>query len=173
MDNGETYEATGKYNYVATITSTIEGDAYWKDQATNEIVCVNKTFPYTLIDNATFYSVEGTCPEDVVTRTIVTKNAGKTILNVERSTKKAFTATGVVYIKNPTGEFDAETDLVLGGEGVRKGTAKYTDLTGTYAPSFNDTYLSGATVYVRPYMEFANGEPYYGDVVKFVNGVQQ
>ena len=172
IDNGETYEATGKYSDVATYTSTL-ANAYWVDKNTDEIVCVFPTFPYMISDNATFESRQGTAPETVM-RTIVTKNGSKNILNIERSTKKTIATTGVIYIVNPNSDFSAENDLKLDLEGVKKGTAKFTAQTGTYSPSFSDTALAGKTIIARPYIEFKDGsEPFYGDLITFVNGQLQ
>ena len=173
IDNGETYEATGNYSDVATFTSTLGADAYWVDRNTGEVVCVNATFPYSIIDNATFESRQGAAPETVM-RTIVTKNGSKNILNIERSTKKAIATTGIIYIVNPESDFSAENDLKLDLEGVKKGTAKFTTQTGTYSPSFSDTALAGKTIIARPYIEFVDGSaPFYGDLITFVNGVLQ
>lgn len=173
IDNGETYEATGKYSDIATYTSTL-GNAYWVDKNTDEIVCVTATFPYQIIDNATFESVEGSAPVDTVMRTIVTKNGTKNIMNIERSTKKAIATTGIIYIVNPKSDFNAEDALKLDLEGVKKGTAKFTTQTGTYSPSFSDTALANKTIIARPYIEFVDGsEPFYGDLITFVNGVLQ
>ncbi len=173
IDNGETYEATGKYSDVATFTSTLGANAYWVDKNTGEVVCVNATFPYQIIDNATFESRQGAAPETVM-RTIVTKNGSKNILNIERSTKKTIATTGIIYIVNPESDFSAENELKLDLEGVKKGTAKFTTQTGTYSPSFSDTALAGKTIIARPYIEFVDGSaPFYGDVITFVNGVLQ
>jgi len=173
IDNGETYEATGNYSDVATFTSTLGADAYWVDRNTGEVVCVNATFPYSIIDNATFESRQGAAPETVM-RTIVTKNGSKNILNIERSTKKTIATTGIIYIVNPESDFSAENDLKLDLEGVKKGTAKFTTQTGTYSPSFSDTALAGKTIIARPYIEFVDGSaPFYGDLITFVNGVLQ
>jgi hypothetical protein len=146
------------------MTSTLEGDAYWVDKnANDQIVCVNKTFPYTITDNGTFESREGACPVDTVMRTNVTRSGDRIIFNVERSTKKNFVTTGVVFsYTNPVPTLD--------GENCSKGTAKFTTKTGTYSPSFSATNLSTKTVYVRPYMEFASGEPFYGKTVTVING---
>lgn len=162
IDNGQTIVEEGKYSDIARRTSSYAGDAYWVDaNDTSKIVCVNKAFPYQIIDSASFKSVEGTCPVDTVTTTTVREENGTVVFYVQRSTNKNIKTTGIVY------SVSGNNMPTIGGEGCTKASAKFTDKTGLYAPSVNLTWLGSRTFYARPYIEFADGTIYYGDVAQY------
>lgn len=162
IDNGQTIVEEGKYSDIARRTSSYAGDAYWVDaNDESKIVCVNKAFPYQIIDSASFKSVEGTCPVDTVTTTTVREENGTVVFYVQRSTNKNIKTTGIVY------SVSGNNNPTIGGEGCTKASAKFTDKTGLYAPSVNLTWLGSRTFYARPYIEFADGTIYYGDLAQY------
>ena len=162
IDNGQTIVEEGNYSDIARRTSSYAGDAYWVDaNDESKIVCVNKAFPYQIIDSASFKSVQGTCPVDTVTTTTVREENGTVVFYVQRSTNKNIKTTGIVY------SVSGNSMPTIGGEGCTKASAKFTDKTGLYAPSVNLTWLGSRTFYARPYIEFADGTIYYGDLAQY------
>jgi len=153
IDGDYTWVAEGDYSDVATYTAVYGGN-YWVIDGTDTIVCVNKTFPYQMIDSGlTFRAVEGECPVETVTKSTVRAENGYAVFYIERSTSKTIKQTGMVYsttTSNPT----------FGAEGCGIISAKNTEQTALFAPSVEISLLNGKTLYGRAYIEFTDGTYY-------------
>lgn len=159
IDGDETWIGEGNYSDIAT-HSAKNGD-YWVIDGTDTIVCVNKTFPYQMIDNMTFRSVAGECPVETVTKTTIREENGFAVFYIERSTSKPIKQVGMVF---------SATDSTpsFGEEGCFLTTSKTTVQTGLYAPSLKISNIpAGGVMYGVPYIEFADGTYYEGDVFHY------
>ena len=169
-DAGEVYTATGTYSDLVTMESNYPGAAYWKIAGTDTIIGVNKEIRHIITDNASFESVQGACPVYATANVTKREADGKVYFNVERSTSKQIATTGLIWHTVSTADdtFDPDTDLVLNGEGVKKGTAKYTTQEDLYTVSFSISAINGRTMYLAPFIEFTDGtQTYYGDWIKY------
>lgn len=161
IDDTETYTATGKFSDAVTMTSQREGDAYWVNQANNEIVSVTKDLYYVILgEDATVVSKAGACPNDYVTKITQEVSGDKVIFYVARSSKEAFQTTGIVF--SLTNSMPTLADDAVG---CYKATSQSKALNGVYTPSFEG--LGNTTLYVRPYIEYGPGNIVYGDVVRY------
>lgn len=150
----------GEGNYMDIAENTAVNGDYWVIDGTDTVMCVNKTFPYQMIDNLTFRSVAGSCPE-TVSRTTTRVENGSVVFYIERSTKKAIKQVGMVYSasnQNPS----------FGQPGCYLTTAKFTTQTGLFAPSIKLSNIpAGGVLYGVPYIEFTDGTYYEGDVFQY------
>ncbi len=169
-DAGEVYTATGTYSDLVTMESNYPGNAYWKIAGTDKIIGVNKEIRHIITDNASFESVQGACPVYATANVTKREADGKVYFNVERSTSKQIATTGLIWHTVSTADdtFDPDTDLVLNGAGVKKGTAKYNTPEDLYTVNFSISAIAGRTMYLAPFIEFTDGtQTYVGDWIRY------
>ena len=158
IDGDTTWVGEGNYSDIASYTAK-NGD-YWVLDGTDTIVCVNKNFPYQMIDNLTFRSVAGTCPVDTVTKTTIKEENGDAVFYIERSTSKTIKQAGMVFSYS-------NTNPTFGGDACYLTTAKNKSQTGLFAPAVSIASLRGYTLYGVPYIEFTDGTYYEGEVFQY------
>jgi len=163
VDGAKSYKAVGPFGNVASVTASGADFSYWADE-TGKAVYLDATFDYTINREATFHAVYGApdVPEYVTNITGIKRENGVVTFYAERSSKIDLLTAGVVFSytnENPE----------LGGDNVKKGTAKFNTMNGVYMPALRESSIAanGGHVYIRPYIEVAGVGVVYGDVYTY------